>query len=1244
VSRRLRLPLTLGVLPALLLTLAVAGGFVLCTQSGLQAAVALVNRYGGEQLSIGSAQGRLLGESLLSNVHYQGSDGLQVEIRRLHLRVRGSELLLRRLHVVSAEVAGVRVGLPPPDNTPSAPLRKLPQSLPLNVVIDAFTLKDFQLDREHENILKMPQAQLAASWIGRQLQIVRLAAELPQTGALQASGQAQMSADHVDVQRLTIKGPGELSLQGRFGIDKAASDLQLQWHDLRWPLVATRVPPTLGGFSGSLHVTGPLDDFHYELHGSATLHKKPVKVNADGTGNPDGLRIASLGLDTDPGSLYAQGRVDWAPVLRADLTVRFTQFDPGLFSAGWNGALYGIVSTETRLHDGRPEIGFMLNLAPSTLRGQPLTLAAAGSTDLRGVTLQSFKLQSGKGRVEGKGRVAWAPSLRADAQLQIAHFNPAQFLPQWRGDLNGTIAATTVTRAGHDVVSFDARFAGSQLRGRPLTLDAQGELADGNFDLHRFALAAGATTLSASGRATPPFDLGGRFDSPDLTALLPELYGHAQLAFKLQGPLATPHLVTQGSAAAVRYHGERLGTLHWDADLDPQQPSHLTLQLADARLAGQAVSRARLAVTGLETYQHIRFDADTERGDLSLSADGGYDRKKMEWGGNVAALSLTPAGLPAWTLEKPIGLLLGQKRQSVEPACLSGDGGRVCLRLEQNVVRQGLRLSWTLDRLALDTFKPVLPPDLDLSGSADGNGSIEIAQGDIAAASVVLNLGRSRIAVPQAPPLEILPSSFRLDDQSGRLHATLDLQTSRGSVRADASAAPAADYAARALSGSAQIHVPDLDFVATLLPALQDTGGSIEGQLDFGGSIGLPRIGGQLALSDGHARLAVAGITLEHLQLRANGSGAGPLALTGSMTSGGGTLTLHGSVDPSSSPLHADLTLSGENVQVMATPDARIWASPDLHLLSDAGTIHLDGTLAVPRAEITPHELDDNGVAVSKDQVIVGAQPVEPSSSLKIYSQLKLTLGDHVEVKSFGLTTRLTGAVTLTDEPQRETRAQGELQLVDGHYKAYGQDLNIQNGRLIFTGGPVTQPAVDLYATRHPQQDITVGVRVRGTLDKPQLTLQSDPAMPREQQLSWLVLGRSLDQSSSGDRSAMSQAALTLGLSGGDYLAQKLGAGVGLDQVSIGQAPVTSSSVAADATAISGSRAAQNVGANAYTTQAAQLTLGKYLTPKLFVSYGVSLFQPGQTFRMLYDIGHGFQLQTESGTASGGDLLYTYEH
>ncbi len=139
------------------------------------------------------------------------------------------------------------------------------------------------------------------------------------------------------------------------------------------------------------------------------------------------------------------------------------------------------------------------------------------------------------------------------------------------------------------------------------------------------------------------------------------------------------------------------------------------------------------------------------------------------------------------------------------------------------------------------------------------------------------------------------------------------------------------------------------------------------------------------------------------------------------------------------------------------------------------------------------------------------------------------------------------------------------------------------------------------------------------------------------------MLGRPLDQSSASDRSALTQAALSLGLSGGESLAQRLGKGMGLDTISIAGAQGPTSEVAASAGAIQGSQAALARGAYQDQTQSAQLTLGKYLTPKLFVSYGVSLFQPGQTFRLLYDLGHGFKLQSESGVASGGDLIYTKE-
>ncbi len=595
-------------------------------------------------------------------------------------------------------------------------------------------------------------------------------------------------------------------------------------------------------------------------------------------------------------------------------------------------------------------------------------------------------------------------------------------------------------------------------------------------------------------------------------------------------------------------------------------------------------------------------------------------------------------------MEKGAGLLFGAQRQSLEPACFAGGAGRACLRLEQNVTRQGLRLSLDVQRLLLAAFKPLLPQKYELDGEINGDASLDYSNGDVAAVSADLHTESIHIRAPNAPAVEIKPSSLKADDTGDVLHAVLDLQLAQGKVRADVSAAPAADFQARPLSGKVQAEVPDLGFVQSFVPQLQAVGGSISGALELGGTVALPRVQGEIALHDGHAKVTLAGIEVQQIEMRLSGRGEGPLALDGSMTSGGGSLTLAGTLDPSVTPPHADLSLKGQDFQAMATSDAHIWVTPDLHLVSAADGLHLEGTLTVPHAEITPQGLGNNGVAISDDQVIVGAEPKAQADTLKIYSSVTMTLGDAVSFKGFGLSTRLEGSVTVNEEPQRVTTGLGELRLVEGRYQAYGQDLNIETGRLIFDGGAITRPAVDLYATRHPQSDITVGVRVRGTLDKPLLTLQSEPAMPREQQLSWLVLGRSLDQSSSSDRSAVSQAALSLGLSGGDYFAQKIGKSVGLDLISVGQGPVGGSSVAADATTIQGSQAQQNAGTStAYTSQAAQLTLGKYLTPKLFISYGVSLFQPGQTFRLLYDIGHGFKLQTESGVASGGDLIYTFE-
>src|SRR5690606_23682555 len=135
--------------------------------------------------------------------------------------------------------------------------------------------------------------------------------------------------------------------------------------------------------------------------------------------------------------------------------------------------------------------------------------------------------------------------------------------------------------------------------------------------------------------------------------------------------------------------------------------------------------------------------------------------------------------------------------------------------------------------------------------------------------------------------------------------------------------------------------------------------------------------------------------------------------------------------------------------------------------------------------------------------------------------------------------------------PGTPTTATGEINIIDGEYRAYGQGLVVETGNVYFAGGPLTEPALDIRAVRRPQPGILVGAHVVGTLEEPQFTLFSEPAMTQQGQLPHLVRGRSLQEAPAGESSALARAALAMGLRGGDFLARNIGERLGIDQLSI---------------------------------------------------------------------------------------------
>ena len=187
----------------------------------------------------------------------------------------------------------------------------------------------------------------------------------------------------------------------------------------------------------------------------------------------------------------------------------------------------------------------------------------------------------------------------------------------------------------------------------------------------------------------------------------------------------------------------------------------------------------------------------------------------------------------------------------------------------------------------------------------------------------------------------------------------------------------------------------------------------------------------------------------------------------------------------------------------------------------------------------------------------------------------------------------------------------GELRFIDGRYRAYGQNLEIDPGRIVFAG-PVEDAQLDVTAIRTAQDGTEAGLEVRGSAIEPEITLTSDPAMADADVLSYILYGQALSDGNASQQGQVAGAAATLGA---NVITTRLASGVGLDDARI----------------------------EGTTQDEAELVAGKYITPSVYVSYGVGLFRPSNTFRIKYLLNSNWALQAESGDANGGDVLYQIE-
>jgi autotransporter translocation and assembly factor TamB len=410
--------------------------------------------------------------------------------------------------------------------------------------------------------------------------------------------------------------------------------------------------------------------------------------------------------------------------------------------------------------------------------------------------------------------------------------------------------------------------------------------------------------------------------------------------------------------------------------------------------------------------------------------------------------------------------------------------------------------------------------------------------------------------------------------------------------------------------------VDDLSVARAFSAEVDSLAGRVRLDASLSGTAGKPQLVGGLRLQDVAANVPRLGLRLREVQLTADGDQAGAVTIDGRLRSGRGLLTLQGRspVRPTAKE-PGRLHLQGDSIEAANTGEIHVLVSPRLDIALAGDSIDAQGEVRVPYAHVELSEIPPTAVPPTDDIVFTDTVSARAARQ-RVTARVRVVLGDSISFNGFNFKADLGGDLLAVAVPDRPATGSGTITIKKGQYKAYGQNLTISEGLIRFAGGPVDNPGLDIRATRTAEDSVVAGVQIRGTLKSPEVTIFSNPPMSQERALQYLVLGHPLGESSGAQGNLASKAASTLGLRGGNVLARSVGQGVGLDQAGI-----------------------ETKG----DLKQASFVAGKYLSPNLYLSYGIGLFDPVSTLRLRYVLSSRWTLQAEKGAATGADLLYRIE-
>jgi translocation and assembly module TamB len=306
--------------------------------------------------------------------------------------------------------------------------------------------------------------------------------------------------------------------------------------------------------------------------------------------------------------------------------------------------------------------------------------------------------------------------------------------------------------------------------------------------------------------------------------------------------------------------------------------------------------------------------------------------------------------------------------------------------------------------------------------------------------------------------------------------------------------------------------------------------------------------------------------------------------------------------------INPDITLFGE------------WDAPVLQGVINVteGQVNLEQFLEKKFSEIkiVPPVTVENGVLTVPEREPEPLEFVDP-----LTADVTVKIPDDFWIKGKDEFVEIKGNIQLKKDPFRSFILYGSVQPVRGTYRFRGKLFQIKQGELRFTGQEDINPSINIEAV-NSIGDVKIIIRLTGTFEQLNVVLDSDPAMDQSAIISYLVFGRAPDDLSEKESFQAQDAALSFtGQIAADQLRDIVGDALGIDYL--------------------------NINAGSGGIHQGSLTMGKYVLPKVFVTFRQGFDQTTtQQLSVTYTINKHFDLETQvdDEQTSAVDLIWKYEY